>query len=172
MTRAPHNSILDSVGGLRHLGLWSLLCLLLSLPAKAEIYSMHVPAAARVEARVSHTAGWDVSITFDAETCQVFCEYRRKDGALHLFLAPVTELHVYTDDGASPLLLIVDPAGTRQPAASSSAALTFDLYCVEDKSSITGMGLESSETAVLSKPPLSAQQASAAAPSIGLPLRI
>jgi hypothetical protein len=157
----------------RHLGLWSILCLLLCLPAKAEIYSRHLPAASRVEASVSHTAGWDVSVTFDAETCEVFCEYRRKDGGLHLFPAPVTELRVYTDGASRPLLVIVDPAGTRQRVLLSRAASSFDLSCVEGKSRVAGTRFEGCVTAVVPIPsPPAEQPVSANAPSIGLPLRI
>lgn len=134
---------------------------------------MHVPAVSRIEARISHTADWDVSVSFDSETCEVFCEYRRKEGGLHLFLAPVTEVLVYTDGPASPQLVIVDPAGMRQPAASSRAGLTVDLSCTEGKGLPIGVLSENSER---SAPPTvslaTIPAASAIAPALGLSLRI
>ena len=51
-----------------------------------------MPRATRVETRISHTAGWDVSIRFDPRTCEVFCEYRPKRGAWGLFLPPIVDI--------------------------------------------------------------------------------
>jgi hypothetical protein len=119
---------------LRHLGLLFAACLICGAAEPvAATYSTHVPGASQVEARVSHTAGWDVTVTFDAETCEIHCQYRRKERGLHLFLAPVTELQVYTDGAANPLRVIIDPAGVRTPVLVPAEFAAFDLSCVEGK---------------------------------------
>jgi hypothetical protein len=121
------------VGGLRSLGLLLSAAVLLCLPAAAQTYSTHVPPGSRVEALVSHTADWDVSITFDPEACEVYCEYRRKATGLHLFLQPVTELRIYTDGADNPQVILVDPAGVQVPVIVRSASDVPELACVEGK---------------------------------------
>jgi hypothetical protein len=119
---------------LRHLGFVLIAGVLLASPALAEpathVFTTHVPAASRVEARVAHLADWDVSVTFDAETCEVYCEYRPKPNGFHLFLPPVTELRIYGDGADAPLLIVLDPAGTRTPVAANGAVSARDLFYV------------------------------------------
>jgi hypothetical protein len=176
LTGAHARPILDSVGGVRHLGLMAIAGVLLSLPAAADpathIYATHVPAASRVEARVAHTADWDVSVTFDAETCEVYCEYRPKAHGFHLFLPPVTELRIYSDGGATPLLVIVDPAGVRVPVAAAREVFAPDLLCIEGKV-LAGNSLATA-SAGPTAPPTAPRNAATgtAGRAIGLPLRI
>jgi len=109
---------------------------MLSLPAAAsstQVYTTHVPPASRVEARVEATADWDVTVTFDAATCLVFCEYRRKEQGLHLFQAPVTELLIYSDGASKPLVFTVDPAGLRVPRLAADPLRVPDLTYIESK---------------------------------------
>jgi hypothetical protein len=138
LTRPGSDPILDSVEGVRHLGFLIAAGVLLALPSAAAepgplVYSTRVPAASRVEATVAHTVDWDVSVSFDPETCEVVCEYRRKEHGFHLFLPPVTELRIYTDGAVKPSLTSIDPAGTRLPAATPAPIFVTDPETIEGK---------------------------------------
>jgi hypothetical protein len=137
LTRSEAASILDIVGGLRHLGFVLIAGVLFASPSLAgpatHVFTTHVPSASRVEARVAYLADWDVSVTFDAETCEVYCEYRPKPNGFHLFLPPATELRIYGDGAEAPLLIVLDPAGTRTPVAANGAVSARDLFCIEGR---------------------------------------
>lgn len=106
--------------------------LALCLPAaraESRLYSVRVPRATRVEAKVSHQLGWDVAVSFDPHTCEISCEYRRK-GDWSLLLPPAVELVIYTDDGRRLLTTTVDPAGTRLPQLAGTAVRAANPLCL------------------------------------------
>jgi hypothetical protein len=149
---------------LRHVGLMIAAGMLLCLPAAAapatRVYSIHAPGASRVEARVSSAADWDVSVSFDPATCEVVCEYRRKERGVHLFLPPVTELRVYRDGPTTPEVMFVDPAGLRNPIVVHTDR------SVPNLSWIAGKGLSLAIRLAVSGPPSApAVSGSASSPS-------
>ncbi|HEV2447858.1 MAG TPA: hypothetical protein VGS58_18140 [Candidatus Sulfopaludibacter sp.] len=102
-----------------------LVCLAGAAQAQSPVYRYYVPRAGAVSKVEwsSPGAGWDVSVRFDRERCEILCAYRRlRDpfGALspaHNLLPPATVIRIYRGGGSAPETVIVDPAGARYPRA-------------------------------------------------------
>ncbi|MBZ5617552.1 MAG: hypothetical protein LAQ69_02280 [Acidobacteriia bacterium] len=73
---------------------------------------------------------WEVTVAVDLARCEIYCAYRRIPDALGrtrltgLLLPPITAIRFYTDSASNPTTLIVDPAGLRYPAATSTVPVS------------------------------------------------
>jgi hypothetical protein len=71
-----------------------------------------------------NAGAWEVTIGFDAARCEIYCEYRKKPHVLTTtLLPPVTEITVYSDSGAIPTTLTIDPAGLKNPVIKALASI-------------------------------------------------
>src|SRR5262245_24006917 len=111
------------MSGVRHLA--ALLFLAGALRAQSlpdgTVSVIHVPKGTTaigwsVADSVSSSA-WEVSVTFDAEHCDIYCAVRRKRDVfgrapvLDRLLPPLVSIQIYTDSPSPPPAIIVDPAG-------------------------------------------------------------
>lgn len=103
-----------------------LLCVAGAAQATSDVYRYYVPHSGAVTkvAWSSPGAGWDVTVGFDSERCEIYCAYRRVHDAFgptalaHFLLPPMTVLRLYRDAGSKPETVVVDPAGLRFPRAT------------------------------------------------------
>jgi hypothetical protein len=148
------------------------LCLPAAVLPETRVYSVRVPGATRVETSVSHSAGWDVAVSFDARTCQVFCEYRRKTGGWSLFLPPVVQLRIYVNGASRPVTATIDPAGAALPRFTQTRAPLGDRACLGGRLAVTTAVFESTPIAASLPPRRAVRRAPAAGHFTTLPLRI
>jgi hypothetical protein len=90
----------------------------------SQVYTIALPASTaptKIEFEVSYLGGWEVTVAFDPEHCQLHCTYRKtRQEAL---LKPITSIRIYAGPAAKPTTLIVNPAGLGLPAAAGLTAI-------------------------------------------------
>ncbi len=61
---------------------------------------------------------WEITVRFNPATCEIYCSYRRKSARSITAVTlppPLTEIRVFMDSVATPLVFVVDPAGVGLP---------------------------------------------------------
>jgi hypothetical protein len=107
----------------------------------SRIYTIHFSGprpVAKIEVSVEQaSAEWEVTAAYDPTGCEIHCLWRRKRDAfgrmpLAFFLPlPVATLRIYTNFVAlSPAVIVVDPAGLRQPGAAGDAPITEEAFWI------------------------------------------
>jgi hypothetical protein len=111
-----------------------LLAVLVCLPAFAQTYRVRAPEGVdRVEWSAA-APGWDVEVTYDSETCEVLCIYRRSRDVLGRMplLPPPTKVRLFVGP-LEPTMVVVDPAGVESPVLSDVPAHLADESCMAVK---------------------------------------
>jgi hypothetical protein len=105
--------------------------LLLALTATAPYAHtalIHVPQApTKIEWTVlGASPDWDITVTFDAAHCDIYCEIHRRPEAFGrgLSLPPAIALQIFPDGVSRPIRTIVDPGGDTLPFAHSRTQIT------------------------------------------------
>jgi hypothetical protein len=78
------------------------------------------------------TAGWQVTVEFDAVHCAVYCTYRRTRDA-GLLPPPVTTIRFFAGGAAKAVIAVVDPAGTGSPRAAGRERAEREQPCTGGK---------------------------------------
>lgn len=80
--------------------------------------------------------GWDVSVRFDREHCELYCVYQRNrdsfgPSALAYYLPPPpVTIHLYGGTASRPRNIIVDPAGSGHSHITTAAARRIVQTCL------------------------------------------
>jgi len=142
-----------------------------SKPVGTAVYTIHIPRAAapsRLDVyfliaeggavSIASVADWEVTVAYDTELCEIYCEYRRKRDEfgrpqLNLWLPPIAAIQVDMGSGSKPDTVIVDPAGLRFPTAASHIAITHEeLYIPGRKLLTASLVAETGSRAPTSRP--------------------
>jgi hypothetical protein len=69
---------------------------------------------------------WDVTVTFDAAHCDVYCEIHRKPETFGrgLQIPPAVALQIFSDAVTRPVKTVVDPSGRKLPSAENRTQIT------------------------------------------------
>ncbi len=109
------NPILDTVADWAKLACFVVVGFV-CLPAHAEVYRVQLPPGAEHVEWSAGGVGWDVEVSYDPNSCELSCTYRRSHNALGEMplLPPVTIVRFHTGPKESTITRI-DPAGVASP---------------------------------------------------------